>query len=1080
MRLSLQDVFTDPEGDTMTYTLSGAPSWLTLDASRGELVIDNPTTAGDFTATIKATDSNGAHTNATLNFEIISTQGLNQPTITSASPTGIVFDSAIDDEPLLVPELVITQNTLASAPGSSVVVYRGSDDLTDESVDPIAIFNTVGGFNIYRHDNGFLYYNPTTHVYYYHPETQPDIGGAGGEDVFAIFKNATDVETARTEIHAVNEFLRANPGSENTPPRTLFPETLTFSTEENTFYDDFLPTGTFTASDDDDDAVIQFAVTASDGTRSVIDTSYGYTHSVEGKYGRLHYHQDGGKWVYIYDDRAESLVDDTTMMDEEFTLVAIDEIGYASAPQTITLDIIGVEDTPEFTAGGAGRVGARPIDANDISPRSGTIDISNLTDRDKDDADAIRDSNGDIRDDFWTASNDFSLQAGTPKANPMPDEDPYTWSTVDESTPFSIDLTYGSFTLNNLGEWTYTLGTTQAQETALQAIAFGDTAQEALTIRFVDTDGGFPLESNAATVIASINGVNDSAEFAPETTGASAVVTPTDTSTVGPTTTRTPDTDYKTKEALTKIVTTTTTTTKDRATYTYNLGNEDQIIVEVNTTSTRKETITTFDYTNPDTTDTTTTRISKTDVGTFAVTGSVTKNSNPEISGVIRFEDLDGFNGITDNSHIRIMVGTTAINEGTNAPIGTTYGDITFVRTNSTGILTWTYTLDSAEQALRDLLAGTGTENFTLRITDGEVEGRFDTPVYGTEATISLTVNGGPEPADSIEPDDNSDLTPLYEQDPTDATRTGTLEFIGTTGKLAGTNVIWGGTNGVYDNGSAGGTLRIEANGDYTYERPDSLSPAINSGGTATDTFTITAHERDNTGNSVTDTIDFTINGLSDVSNGTDNTDELIQGGVGGNTITTGSGRDIVVGGYGNDDITLGAGEKTVIHRIASLDGANAWRNDDGRDTIKGFKHGEDKLVLVDTDTGSAISLDDLTANTSASSGFVLRVLFDEVNPYNIGGFSIGFGTKGIGDSSSNDVGRFFEVKYATSIEAFAASSTPQAPVYTTEGEKLLGAGGAGFNGSTGLLTDYSLIENYFGDDNFDVIALSDLDITIL
>ena len=1126
--------FIDPEGDDITYSLVGAPAWLTYNATYDEFIVNNPTTTGDTDITIRATDSRGAYTESTLTLEIIATTGQNRPELEDPQPDfSNVVDFPGDNEVILIPEQVVIPDTLTVIPGESdtIVVYNARfdaeniDDLTALTPDTNARFP---GFEVYNHASGDLYYDPTDHSYFYFPDFEDT---TGGEDVFVIYKNANDVETAKTQIRAVIEFLRENPDSENTPPRTLFPETLTFSTEEGVYYDELSPTGTFMADDaDDPNAVIQFNVTVVDASdndnviaRSVVDTRYGFTHSVEGQYGRILYHRDGGKWVYVYDDRAESGVAGETLTDV-FTVVAVDETGYASAPQTLTMTITSGEDRPELAGGSAGRVGNRPIDANDRATRSGTIEISNLTDRDADDAAAIRDEFGYIRTDFWTADNDFSLQAQ--------DADDI-WQDVTDAAIFSVDLTYGSFMLSHLGKWTYTLGTTTEQKASLAAIDFEDTAEEALTIRFKDTDGGADLFSNEATVIATINGVNKLAQFA-AATGLEevVVVTPTITDVVGPT-----DTPFgEPGDGFTRLTRTTTTTTTDMASYTYNSGTEDQVIVEVSTTAISKEQIFVIDYTDPGTIDfMNPLGIGVTEVNTFAVTGSVTKNNDTndseegiqtEISGTLSFGDIDGFNGVTDNSHIAIRVGGefedgvlmghTTINQGTNDAIKTTYGDITFTRANDTGLLTWTYALNYTEQHqdIIDLTTGMlDDDTITLRITDGDqapipgTGGRYTPPdlgdAYGTDATITITVNAPPaEGTNVIEPDDDSEPLTLYEQDPFDATRTGTLEFIDRTGtKIAGADVNWGMTPGeapgVYTT-TLGGKLTI-IDGSYTYERPTTASLNTESGGAfnsddedITDSFTIMAHESGKTGNSITDTLEFTIKGLSDVNgsgavdnqlNGADDTDELIQGGNLGDTIDTKSGRDVVVGGYGNDAITLGAGEKTVIHRFASLDGANAWRNDDGRDTIKAFKHGEDKLVLVDTDTGSAIGLTDLVSDTSASSGFSLKALIDEDND-TITGFEIGFGATlgedGSVDGSASETGRFFVVQYTTAIAVFAQGSSESNPIFTDDAKKLLGDDGTSVDRDSRVLNDHSLIPNYFGDDNLDVIPLSDLDITIL
>ena len=352
----------------------------------------------------------------------------------------------------------------------------------------------------------------------------------------------------------------------------------------------------------------------------------------------------------------------------------------------------------------------------------------------------------------------------------------------------------------------------------------------------------------------------------------------------------------------------------------------------------------------------------------------------------------------------------------------------------------------------------------------------------------------------SILPDSESDSTTLYEQDPFDATRSGTLEFTSSAGTLiTGTAVTWGMSEGLEAGvymGTLDGTLRIMANGDYTYERPseadinaaDSVD-LTGSGGTnngnsilernesVTDTFTIIAHETADSTNSVTATLDFTIKGLTnvlginDTFSGTNEDDLIVGGSDSGDLITTtGGGRDVIIGGYGGDTITLGEGEKTIIHRFLSRDDRDNWRNDDGQDTINGFKRGTDKLALVDVDTDTPIN--GLTAfrDTAPTKQFSFIVNFDANDNDYITGFTLDFG---------DIFGGTPTVNYATSIEALVEGTTT-----TDEGAKLLGTNEAGINRNTETgvvtLTDLTLLENYFEEDNLDVIALAELDIEII
>ena len=59
------DLFTDPEGDAITFALQGAPEGVGIDASTGE-VSGTVSTAGTFNITVTATDEPGLSTDVSF------------------------------------------------------------------------------------------------------------------------------------------------------------------------------------------------------------------------------------------------------------------------------------------------------------------------------------------------------------------------------------------------------------------------------------------------------------------------------------------------------------------------------------------------------------------------------------------------------------------------------------------------------------------------------------------------------------------------------------------------------------------------------------------------------------------------------------------------------------------------------------------------------------------------------------------------------------------------------------------------------------------------------------------------------
>ena len=178
-------------------------------------------------------------------------------------------------------------------------------------------------------------------------------------------------------------------------------------------------------------------------------------------------------------------------------------------------------------------------------------------------------------------------------------------------------------------------------------------------------------------------------------------------------------------------------------------------------------------------------------------------------------------------------------------------------------------------------------------------------------------------------------------------------------------------------------------------------------------------------------------------------TAEYIAGGYGDDTITSGGGADHIWGGIGDDTITLSSAKgsaETIYYRFSSGH-SGAWISVDGDDTINNFRRGEDKIVLVDTDS-STISLDDFLSNNNRGTNGGQLVVTPRFNSDKIIGADIKFGSKTL------------QINYAADSQEVVRSGN----TYNALAEKYLGAGTsnpAGWDGTD--LTDNSLLRNYFG-----------------
>ena len=200
---------------------------------------------------------------------------------------------------------------------------------------------------------------------------------------------------------------------------------------------------------------------------------------------------------------------------------------------------------------------------------------------------------------------------------------------------------------------------------------------------------------------------------------------------------------------------------------------------------------------------------------------------------------------------------------------------------------------------------------------------------------------------------------------------------------------------------------------------------------------------------------------------------EYIYGDAGADTITGGGGADHIIGGVGTDGITLSSDAnnvETIYYRFSSAGSFPAER--DGTDTINGFRRGEDRLVLIDTDSESTLDLDTLLSdaqNAAINVGtFAVNPLFDVATTeatVNLIGMEIQFDDASI--IIKYDSGSYVTVRSGGSWQDAAVP--------------YLGAldNGAPVGlGTSGGLLDNTLLPNYFGDTGNTNLQITGDDIT--
>ncbi|MBD2463503.1 Ig-like domain-containing protein [Oscillatoria sp. FACHB-1407] len=555
----------------------------------------------------------------------------------------------------------------------------------------------------------------------------------------------------------------------------------------------------------------------------------------------------------------------------------------------------------------------------------------------------------------------------------------------------SVAGTYGSFSVDTAGAWTYT-----ADNTKLQALKAGQTVTDSFDVASVD--------GTTQTITITVNGANDPAIIGGTTTGS---VTEDGTLTANGTLSITDvDTGETSFVAQTGAIGTYGSFNVDTAgAWTYTADNTKLQSLKAGQTTTDSFDVASIDGTTQTITITVNGANDPATIG-GTTTGSVTEDGTLTANGSLSITDVDtgeasfvaqssvagtygSFNVDTagawiytaDNTKLQALkAGQTATDSfdvasvdgttqtititvnGANDPAtigGTTTGTVTedgtltangslsitdvdagetsFVaQTGAIGTYgsfsvdtagAWTYTADNTK--LQAFKAGqTVTDSFDVASVDG------------TTQTITITVNGANDPATI------------------GGTTTGTVTEDGTltaNGSLSITDVDAGETSFVAQTGAIGtyGSFNIDTAGAWTYTADNTKLQALKAGQTVTDSFDVASVD------GTTQTITITVNGANDPAT------------IGGNTTGTVT-EDGTLTANGTLSITdVDTGEASFVAQSSvastygsfSVDTAGAWTYTADNTKLQAFKAGQ-----TVTDSFDVASVDGITQTVTVTA----------------------------------------------------------------------------------------------------------------
>ena len=665
-------------------------------------------------------------------------------------------------------------------------------------------------------------------------------------------------------------------------------------------------TGDITDNDTDADASSTATITAiqhsgAGSATSVSDVTYtsGSATSVSGTYGTLTIGSDGS-YKYVANSNISSFDAGDSNVTDVFTYTVSDGTATDTATLTITVipsqDISAVNDTDSVNEDGTTtqRNGSGLLTADDTEPDSDTLTVTHIKP---------------------TSGSNSTVSSGTTFLNGT-----------------SITGTYGTLVVGADGSYTYT-----ADQSAADALDASETATDSFTYTVTDGQG----ETDTATLVITVTGINDDPVAVNDTDAVNEDATITESSGSELLIADDTDADGSSSLTVTQIAVTggsnnsvagsssynsnfttivgTYGTLKVGAdgTYTYTADQAAADALDATDTATDSFTYTVSDGTATDTatliitvTGVNDAPVAVADTDAVLVTATVTDTTNGAGTVISDDTDLDESSSLTVTKIQHSGAGSASnVSSGTTRANGTsstgTYGTLTigangtysYVAGSSAGTDVFTYTVSD----------GTASTTTTLTITvssnNNAPSAVNDTDSVNEDATVSQTSGSGLLVADDTDADSD----------------TLTVSHIAVTGGSNSTvaDSSTSASNGTSVTGTYG-TLTVGEDGSYTYTADQSAADALDAGDTATDSFTYTIS--DGKGGTDTATLIITVTGTNDTPAATNDTGSVNEDA----TLTVSSAGSGVVQDNDTDADADDSASSLVITQIKPSGGSNS------------------------------------------------------------------------------------------------------------------------------------------------------------
>ena len=821
---------------SVTITINGADDTATLTASTGSVTEDiGVNDAGDLVATGSATTGGDASDDKLTAATLTGTYG-GELAVDVDGTWSYKLDNSLDAVQDLGPMATLTETfTVTGSDGvattSVTITINGADDTATLTASTGSVTEDIG-----VNDAGDLVATGTVTA----------TGGDAGDTQFTAETITSSVGSLKIEADGDWTYTADNSKDaiQGLKAGATLTDTLTVTSADgattttvtitiNGADDTPMLTGDTGTVTEDGNLVASGTVTATGGDAG--DTQF-TAETITSSVGSLKIEADGD-WTYTADnskDAIQGLKAGATLTDT-LTVTSAD----GATTTTVTITINGADDTPMLT----GDTGTVTEDGNLVA--SGTVTATG----------------GDAGDTQFTAE--------------------------------TITSSVGSLKIEADGDWTYTADNSKD---AIQGLKAGATLTDTLTV--TSADG-----ATTTTVTITINGADDT----PMLTGDTGTVTEDGNLVASGTVTATGG-DAGDTQFTAETITSSVGSLKIEADgdWTYTADNSKDAIQGLKAGATLTDTLTVTSADGATTTTVTITINGADDTPMLTGdTGTVTEDGNLVASGTVTATGGDAGDTQFTAETITSSVGSLKIEAD---------GD-------------WTYTADNSKDAIQGLKAGaTLTDTLTVTSADG-----------ATTTTVTITING-------------ADDTPMLTGDTGTVTEDGNLVASGTvtaTGGDAGDTQFTAETIT-----SSVGSLKIEADGDWTYTADNSKDAiqGLKAGATLTDTLTVTSAD-----GATTTTVTITINGADDTPMLTGDTGTVTEDGnlVASGTVTA------TGGDAGDTQFTA----ETITSSVGSLkieaDGDWTYTADNSKDAIQGLK--ADATL---TDTLTVTSADGATTTT--------------------------------------------------------------------------------------------------------------------